>query len=106
MGLSRIRQFGMIVCAAAAASLSAHAGSRTTASSSSTGASGSSSEIAFTANEGRHTVNSDVLEVKGNELFLNGISYGKVNRSSNVKYRVHGNEKAVYVDGKSRQPVK
>ncbi|OWW18294.1 hypothetical protein [Noviherbaspirillum denitrificans] len=106
MGFSHTRWFGIAWSAVAAACLSAQAGNSTSASSSSSGPSGSSSEVAFSAVEGRHTVNGDVLEIKAHELLVNGIFYGKVNSSSNVKYRVRGNEKAVYVDGKKRQPEK
>lgn len=66
----------------------------------------SNSELTFTANSGRHTVNDDVVEVKSGVLEVNGIPYGKVSDKSVIKYIVYGNKKAIYIDGKLREPVR
>lgn len=66
----------------------------------------SNSELTFTGNSGRHKVNEDVVEVKNGVLEVNGISYGRVSDEAVIKYTVHGNKKAVYINGELRKPAR
>lgn len=64
--------------------------------------SGSSSEASFTGQDGRHTVNGDVIEIRQGQLTVNGTPYGTVKPESSIRYRVQGNKKTLAVDGKDR----
>lgn len=68
----------------------------------STSQSGASSEASFTGNDGRHTVNDDVIEIRQGQLSVNGVSYGTVSPQSFIRYRVQGDKKTLIVDGKMR----
>lgn len=64
--------------------------------------SGVSSEASFTGNDGRHSINADVVEIRHGRLTVNGDSYGTVDPESFIQYRVQGDKKTLIVDGKVR----
>jgi hypothetical protein len=64
--------------------------------------SGSSSEASFTGQDGQHTINDDVIEIRHGQLTVNGVPYGTVKPESAIRYSVQGDKKALSVDGKDR----
>ena len=92
-------------CNLAANTVASSTSSSSTAISSSNSSSNASSEVAFTGSNGIHTVNGDTIRVENGALLVNGVSYGRVEPDSQVKYAVRGNQKTLTVDGRIRMPV-